>query len=1246
MSTRRAIAVWLCALAGALACANAPALAARGWEFEKSFGGAGTGDGEFADSGGFPGPTAVAVDESTGDAYVVDTEDGRVEWFGSSGSYLGQFNGSGAFEVEGRTETGPAAPDGQLVQPHAIAVDNSTDPLDPSKGDVYVTDNDQAGPSGVAIDKFSATGEYLGQIDEASGQPFGILIRGVAVAPSGEVWVDYDGPDFEGQYAASFTDAVVNESAHVIGPDVPFLERGSLGWGLAVDAQDDLYLPGDFEGEGGFFEGVEKVSDTGVLLNGLVGGSKVAADWVAVESSTGDAYLSSTTTVGRFGPSGELLEDLGAGHLTQATGLAVNSASASSSRLYVADAAADAVDIFALERPGRPSIESESVSEITSDSATLAAEIDPRSENAERDTSYHFEYGACASPNTCAASAYDASAPIPAALLGPDFEVDDVGGVHPQDLMPHTTYHFRVVAENARGLVAGEERTFTTQTAGGPLVLPDARAWELVSPVDKRSALIEPIGEAGLDQASVGGGEFSFLASLPTEPEPQGYAQKAQVLSSRGAEGEWSSVDIALSHSAPVGVVVGYGYEYRFFSEDLALGVAESFGPFSSPEGEHENARQEAEHVSEASPEATERTPYLRHDLTCATEQGTCYTPLVTGAPECPDVPEGTEFGGSSHVQGDVEFVGATPDAAHVVLASSVKLTPIAASDEGLYEWTAGMPCQERLLPVSLLPTDEGGKAAVDPGLGRKGMARHALSDDGARIFFSAGNGLYMRDTTRGEIGETIRLDLTESGSAGAGTAAFQTASTDGSRAFFTDSSALTGRSGKEGRDLYECAVSEVGEVDQKLGCGLSDLTPEPVSGQAGAGESARVQGSVLGAGEDGDYVYFVADGVLAEGASPGDCGGARAGETCNLYVAHLTGDEWTTSFIATLSGDDSPDWSNELARMTARVSPNGEWLAFMSDRSLTGYDNRDALSGESDEEVYLYQASTGALVCASCDPTNARPQGVEYKKLDYGLAGGKEVWAGSQWLAANIPGWTSYSPGEALYQSRYLSNGGRLFFNSSDALVPQDINGNEDVYEYEPPGAGNCTNTAATFSERSGGCVGLISSGVAHGESAFLDASESGGDVFFLTAEELVPQDVDTALDVYDAHECTVQSPCALVPVTQPAPCASAASCRAAPAPEPPIYGAPSSATFAGVGNVISPPTTAKTVVKPKAKALTRARKLAKALHACVSSKSSKRQQRARCERAARRRYGPAKSAREDSQRSSRASAMRRAGR
>ncbi len=75
----------------------------------------------------------------------------------------------------------------------------------------------------------------------------------------------------------------------------------------------------------------------------------------------------------------------------------------------------------------------------------------------------------------------------------------------------------------------------------------------------------------------------------------------------------------------------------------------------------------------------------------------------------------------------------------------------------------------------------------------------------------------------------------------------------------------------------------------------------------------------------------------------------------------------------------------------------------------------------------------------------------------------------------------------QVAYQSRVLSDEGRMFFDSADALVPQDTNGKEDVYEYEPRVA------SAELCACRSGCVSLISSGTSGEESAFLDASESG---------------------------------------------------------------------------------------------------------------------------------------------------------
>jgi hypothetical protein len=476
-----------------------------------------------------------------------------------------------------------------------------------------------------------------------------------------------------------------------------------------------------------------------------------------------------------------------------------------------------------------------------------------------------------------------------------------------------------------------------------------------------------------------------------------------------------------------------------------------------------------------------------------------------------------------------------------------------------------------------------------------------------------------------------VRLDRVQGGSgAGQMSPVFQAASVDGSRVFFTDQQALTEDSGAvaDKPDLYVC---DIVEAPGGLACALKDLTPSH------GGESAWVQSMISGVSQDGSWVYFVTNGVLgetgAEGARPGDCHETVSGPggiSCNLYVLHHTASGWEGPRLVTvLAGEDFSDWGgkqlSDLSSLTARVSPGGGWLAFMSARSLTGYDNHDALSGKPDQEVFIYHATTGGLgrlVCASCDPTGARPHGVEYAKVKEGLVGDNSKWNGTQSLAATLPGWTPYVLLGALYQSRYLSDAGRLFFNSSDALAPQDVNGNEDVYEWEPAGVGACTSASSTFTAATGGCVGLVSSGRAAGESAFIDASETGGDVFFLTGERLARTDTDTALDLYDAHVCTGASDCA--PETEAPPvCGTADSCRAAPSGQPSIFGVPASATFSGPGNLTPE---APAAPRGKSAAQLRAERLKRALKAC-RAKRSKRKRRA-CEAAAHKRYG-ARSAR-----------------
>ena len=136
--------------------------------------------------------------------------------------------------------------------------------------------------------------------------------------------------------------------------------------------------------------------------------------------------------------------------------------------------------------------------------------------------------------------------------------------------------------------------------------------------------------------------------------------------------------------------------------------------------------------------------------------------------------------------------------------------------------------------------------------------------------------------------------------------------------------------------------------------------------------------------------------------------------------------------------------------------------------------------------EVYRYDAASAKLDCASCDPTNAAATG------DASLA--------SDGLS--------------------LTEDGRVFFNSTDALAPRDLDESEDVYEWEPQGTGNLQADKPYFSEATGDCIGLISTGTSPFDSSLLGVSANGTDAYFFTRDTLVPQDENGQLvKIYDAR-------------------------------------------------------------------------------------------------------------------------------
>jgi hypothetical protein len=150
------------------------------------------------------------------------------------------------------------------------------------------------------------------------------------------------------------------------------------------------------------------------------------------------------------------------------------------------------------------------------------------------------------------------------------------------------------------------------------------------------------------------------------------------------------------------------------------------------------------------------------------------------------------------------------------------------------------------------------------------------------------------------------------------------------------------------------------------------------------------------------------------------------------------------------------------------------------------------------------------------------------------------------------------------------------------------------------------------------------VSEGVASGPTATSSSVElwgsdgTGENVFFTTADPLVPADTDSQLDIYDARVGG-----GFLVATEPAQC-EADACRPTPS-EPPLLGSLGSLSFIGPGNpFLGGRAATQPVVKPKTPAQIRAEQLSRALKACHKLHSHKK--RAACERTAHKKYGPKK--------------------
>jgi hypothetical protein len=544
-------------------------------------------------------------------------------------------------------------------------------------------------------------------------------------------------------------------------------------------------------------------------------------------------------------------------------------------------------------------------------------------------------------------------------------------------------------------------------------------------------------------------------------------------------------------------------------------------------------------------------------------------------------------------------------------------------------------------------------RCGTELGSGKVGdSAYNAVSEDGETVFFTARacggspavNELYARigAARTVAVSEPSREDCEVCNTAELANATFQGASQNGEKVFFLTEQKLL--AGQEGMNLYE--------YDFNGPAAGAEHPAGKVALVSGGSAAPEVQG-VVRISEDGSRVYFVAKGMLggsnAEGHEPEQ--GAE-----NLYVYNtVTGDRafvaklLTSAEEASIEAAESTEGSRieeqalagyfaqadavESEREHGEISGAREeellaealeaYYAFINttlgtlgpsgtlveDRSVWQLEDRRPAQATPDGRFLVFPSSADLT---AGDESKLVPQLFEYdaseEKLTRVSIGQGGTYNGDGNVATfhdapQIPvqQFTVGSDLPTAAESRLAlsSDGSSVFFTSAAGLAAQAVRGDTSVYEY-----------------REGG-VYLISDGQ---DASLYERSPtvqlfgidpSGGDALFLTADPLVPQDGETQMVLYDAREEGG------FPAPVLAPGCVGETCRG-PSGASPQLSLPGSASQAGGGN-LAPPAT-KPARRPASKSLAQARKLAEALKACAKKPKK---QRAACVRQARKRNG-----------------------
>ncbi len=1071
------------------------ALAATAHEYERSFGPDGTSASHFE----APGP--LAVDQETHDVYVIDLGAGTVSKFDQDGLPVEFTAGPGA----GTNDIGGFSFFSEEAQ-NQIAVDNSS-------GDFYVASYSPFGTSSIKV--FESDGEEVGEVGSFE------FVFGVAVDATGNI------------YAAERESGVVD----VFTPGRAAITSfpASNASNLATDSTGAVYVaPYPFSGLPVKKFVPSEFPPTPTTTYSEAGAiDPKSAYGVAVDPANDDLYVDERTAIAQFKADGTPVGTFaatGAGALTASEGLAVD---AETGRVFVSDTGGERqVEIFVPPPPDPPEVGSLSFSNVTTSSADLQAQVNPKF----FDTHYRFQYIAKAKFEENLADGlpgFEGALQTPEGNLGSAGEPRTARG-HLAGLRPDTTYLFRVAAENENNegapVFSAEAGSFAT-FALFPPGLPDGRAYEMVSPPQKLGEVFAPLGLGGSCKDCLPG---ISLQLMPMQSAPDGgsVAYGGQPFSAGLASGQVEY----LSRRSPSGWGTqglssplfngNLGTGFVGFSRDLSRGVLFQREPALSPQAPTRGDESYVNlYLREGDgtlrplvvEEPPSRDPGVFNFIENANAFRIVYAGANSGTSAVPAFNHLIFEANDALTQAVPGIAPKAPEVNEVEAGAAQCGNPDAHCN--LYEWVNG-----RLRLVNVLPANEVAGTGAVVGSGRlveppefageePAVVDNAISADGSRIFWSEeGTGqVYVR------VGGTKTLEIPGPGRCKksfepAERVCFLSASADGSEVLLSDG------------QIY--ALDEEAEAY------------EPTANLAQ--DQGGFQG-ILGAAEDLSHIYFVDTTVLTGGEENANEEQAEDGKP-NLYAWN----EGITAFVGTLVGGpngDLNDWKASRSIRTAQVSTDGNYLAFMSTAPLTGYDNERSDGGicnatQACSEVFEYAAASGSLTCASCNPSGRQPLGPSNLSLIRGLT-----------LNAPLP-----QPGNLSAEG-----GGRLFFESQDALSPRDTNGHiQDVYEWEPNGVGSC--------KRVGGCVFLISSGTASKDSMLLDSTPSGEDAFIVTREQLLPRDKDQQLDLYDARAPHVPGEAVGFPEGSTPPCGGDA-CKGAIVSPPAPPGAASS-KFSGPGN------------------------------------------------------------------------------